>query len=277
MAEILRYTAFSDDPEGGNRAGVVLDARGMSEAEMLSAAASVGYSETAFVFPGADPRRFDVRYFSPLVEVPFCGHATIATAVALGDGPLVFDTPAGRVSLVVAGGRASLTSVPTRSVLASEALVESALRALRWERGDLAWPVHVAHGGAGHLVVGVGDRGRLATLDYDFEALGDVLRSAGLITAHLFFQRSEDVFDVREPFPVGGVVEDAATGAAAAAFGGYLRELGLVALDRTFVIHQGVDMGRPSELVVDVRALDARVVVSGAAVALGAGAVALGS
>jgi len=275
MTEILRYTAFSTDPEGGNRAGVVLDARGWDAARMLEVAASVGYSETAFAVPRGN-RVFDVRYFSPVVEVPFCGHATVATAVALGerigDGDLVFETPAGRVPVGVSGGRASLTSVPTRSAAAPEELVTRALRALGWEREDVTWPVHVAHGGAGHLVLGVGKPERLASLDYDFSALGDVLRSAGSITAHLFHQRDEDVFDVREPFPVGGVVEDAATGAAAAAFGGYLRALGLVSGERTLVIHQGVEMGRPSELVVDVREDDERVVVSGAAVALGASA-----
>lgn len=272
MTEILRYTAFSVDPDGGNRAGVVLDASGVDDAAMLAVAAEVGYSETAFVLPGAEPRTFAVRYFSPLVEVPFCGHATIATAVALGErigaGPLVFDTPAGRIELTTGAGTASLTSVPTSSEPASPVLVDRALRALRWDASDLAWPVHVAHGGAGHLVVGVGSRERLAKLDYDFDALADVLRSAGLITAHLFHQRAEDVFDVREPFPVGGVVEDAATGAAAAAFGGYLRELGLVTAPRALVLHQGVDMGRPSELLVDVRPDDPRVVVTGAAVAL---------
>jgi PhzF family phenazine biosynthesis protein len=272
MTEILRYTAFSTDPDGGNRAGVVLDARGLDDAAMLAVAAGVGYSETAFAVPGADPRRFAVRYFSPLVEVTFCGHATIATAVALseriGAGPLVFDTPAGRVELTTGAGTASLTSVPTESAPAPADLVERALRALRWDAADLAWPVHVARGGAGHLVLGVGSRERLAKLDYDFDALGDVLRSAGLITAHLFHQRSEDVFDVREPFPVGGVIEDAATGAAAAAFGGYLRALGLVPAARALVLHQGVDMGSPSELLVDVRPDDPRVTVTGAAVAL---------
>ncbi|MCS7479013.1 PhzF family phenazine biosynthesis protein [Umezawaea endophytica] len=273
MTEILRYTAFSTDPDGGNRAGVVLDAGGWDAARMLETAASVGYSETAFAVPTGD-RSFDVRYFSPVVEVPFCGHATVATAVALGerigDGDLVFETAAGRVRVGVSGGRARLTSVPTRSVEAPAEVVDGALRALGWDRDDVSWPVHVAHGGAGHLVIGVGRRERLASLDYDFAALAEVLRSAGLITAHLFHQRSEDVFDVREPFPVGGVVEDAATGAAAAAFGGYLRALGLVSGTRTLVIHQGVEMGRASELVVEVEEGDARVSVSGAAVALGA-------
>ena len=73
MTDVLRYVAFSDRPDGGNPAGVVLDAAGLSDAEMLRIAADLGYSETAFV-DGED-----IRYFSPLAEVPFCGHATIAT------------------------------------------------------------------------------------------------------------------------------------------------------------------------------------------------------
>ncbi len=97
--EILRYVAFSSDPAGGNPAGVVLDAAGASEAQMQRVAAEVGFSETAFLFPRSG-NRFEIRYFSPLAEVPFCGHATIASGVAYADrhgpGNLVFDTLGGR-------------------------------------------------------------------------------------------------------------------------------------------------------------------------------------
>ena len=79
--DILRYTAFSSDPADGNPAGVVLDATGATDAEMRAVAAEVGFSETAYLFPRGGGA-FDLRYFSPLAEVPFCGHATIATAVA---------------------------------------------------------------------------------------------------------------------------------------------------------------------------------------------------
>ena len=111
MAEVLSLAAFTDRPDGGNPAGVVLDASALSDAEMQAIAADVGYSETAFVV-GAGPR---VRYFSPLAEVPFCGHATIATAVALGDGTHPFATNAGEVVVEVAEGIATLTSVPLMS------------------------------------------------------------------------------------------------------------------------------------------------------------------
>ena len=80
--DVLRYAAFTDNPASGNPAGVVVDAGQLTEPDMLGIAAEVGYSETAFV-TGADPHRgrYTVRFFSPRAEVPFCGHATIATAV----------------------------------------------------------------------------------------------------------------------------------------------------------------------------------------------------
>src|SRR4051794_3908621 len=110
--EVLRYAAFTDDPSGGNPAGVVLDAAGAADEEMLAVAAEVGYSETAFVTRSNGDREYDVRYFSPVGEVAFCGHATIATAVALPQtGTLRFHTVAGLVSVETDSQRATLTSV----------------------------------------------------------------------------------------------------------------------------------------------------------------------
>src|SRR5579875_182893 len=103
MTEVLRYAAFSTDPRGGNPAGVVLDAADLDEPTMQRIATEVGYSETAFLRPGDLPGTYDVRYFAPAGEVPFCGHATIASAVALAergdDGPLTFRTASGDVAV----------------------------------------------------------------------------------------------------------------------------------------------------------------------------------
>ncbi|MBM7858248.1 PhzF family phenazine biosynthesis isomerase [Lentzea nigeriaca] len=266
---VLRYSAFTKDPAGGNPAGVVLDATDLSDAEMLAIAAKVGYSETAFVLP-RDGREFDVRYFSPKAEVAFCGHATIATAVALservGDGPLTFHTPAGEITIETANGTASLTSVPTSTSEAAPELVDQALEALRYkEIGD--GPVHVGFAGNKHLLIPLKDREQLRDLDYDFDALRDLMLAHDLTTVHLFWRESADLVHARDPFPVGGVVEDAATGAAAAAFGGYLRDL---EGPQRFVISQGEDMGRPSRLEVDATREDRRVTVSGAAVLISA-------
>ena len=120
-AKILRYAAFTVNGGGGNPAGVVLDARGLADDEMLAIAAELGYSETAFVTePLDDAGRARVRYFAPLQEVPFCGHATVASAVALAErgapADLVFATAAGPVEIHTEqsadGFSAELTSVP---------------------------------------------------------------------------------------------------------------------------------------------------------------------
>ncbi|MFD8911695.1 PhzF family phenazine biosynthesis isomerase [Streptomyces sp. NPDC059575] len=275
---VLRYSAFTDDPAGGNPAGVVLDASGLDDTEMLAVAASVGYSETAFVIAqDVAARRFTVRYFSPLAEVAFCGHATVALAVALaerlGPGEIVLDTPVGEVPVatrVTGDGAvlATLTSVPTRSRPATTGELDSALAALRWTHDDLdpALPPHVAFGGNDHLVLAATSRARLADLDYDFDGLAEVMRRHGWTTVHLVWRESPERFHARDPFPVGGVVEDPATGAAAAAFGGYLHALGLVTGPTTIRIRQGEDMGRPSDLLLTLTPETPRSRVAGRAV-----------
>ena len=267
MTEILRYAAFTEQPEGGNPAGVVLDAAGLDAATMQAIAAEVGYSETAFlVARPQEPGHYDVRYFAPQGEVPFCGHATIAAGVAAGDGDKVFHTPAGEIPVLVREGRATLTSVAPHTVEVPE--LPRALHALRWDEAELdpALPPRIAFAGARHLVLAAATRDRLARLDYDFEALRAYCLDHDLITVALVFREAETRFAARDPFPYGGVVEDPATGAAAAAFGGYLRELGLVTPPVRVEIRQGEDMGRPSLLLVDIEAERPEIRVSGAAV-----------
>ena len=277
MTAILRYTAFTDDPAGGNPAGVVLDASGLSDARMQEIAAELGYSETAFVV-ARENGAYDVRYFSPEAEVPFCGHATIATGVALaereGPGRRSFRTLAGEVPVdtSAAGGAvtATLTSVVPRVEAVPPPLLDAALHALRWSTGDLdpALPARIGFAGARHLILSAATRERLADLDYDFDALKATMLEHDLTTVDLVHREDAATYHARNPFPVGGVVEDPATGAAAAAFGAYLRELGLVTPPATVTVHQGVDMGRPSVLTVEIADDRPEIRVSGQAVAM---------
>lgn len=271
MANIERYAAFGDNPSGGNPAGVVRDAGHLDDATMLKIAADVGYSETAFITEDRGGHHYRVRYFSPLAEVPFCGHATVATAVALGPGEHVFTTNAGEVPVTVDdAGRATLTSVPPSVADLADDDLAALLTALGWVSGDLdpALPPRVAYAGAHHPVIAVKTRQRLAELDYDFPVLKALMGANGWTTVQLVHRAGDGSFDVRNPFPVGGVVEDPATGAAAAALGGYLRALQLVPDDATVHLRQGDDLGRPSRLTITLVPGDARVRVSGAAVRL---------
>jgi PhzF family phenazine biosynthesis protein len=139
---------------------------------------------------------------------------------------------------------------------------------LRWSTADLdpGLAPRIAYAGARHLILAAHTRERLADLDYDFDALKSYMSEHDLVTVDLVFREDMTTFHARNPFPVGGVVEDPATGAAAAAFGAYLRALELVTPPARVTIHQGDDMGRPSLLLVDLDAGDGAIHVTGQAV-----------
>lgn len=269
-----RLSAFAEQAGGGNPAGVWVGDTLPDAATMRRIAAEVGYSETAFVAP-ARGRERTIRYFSPEAEVSFCGHATIATGIVLGEaegaGRYRLLTAVGEVSVAVTeeGGRlrAALTSVLPRFERPSAELLAGALELLGWRSDELDRTIRPARAWAGawHLVLAARERTRLDTLDYDFDALKALMLDHDLTTLQLIWRESATAFHARDPFPVGGVVEDPATGAAAAAFGGYLREARLVEAPTRFTIRQGEAMGRPSVLVVDVPA-EGGIVVSGGAV-----------
>ncbi|HYP46917.1 MAG TPA: PhzF family phenazine biosynthesis isomerase [Propionibacteriaceae bacterium] len=274
--EVLRYAAFTRDGKGGNPAGVVLDAACLADAQMLAVAQAIGYSETAFLLrPEAGEERINIRYFSPRAEVAFCGHATIATAVAHaerhGTGTLHLVTQAGPVAVETqrtAGGIiATLTSPPATVRPVAPAVLERALAALRWSARDLDpdYPSRVASAGNDHLVVGVASAAVLDCFDYDYDLLGRLMADQGWTTVHAFWPDTDGRFHARNAFPPGGVVEDPATGAAAAAFGGYLRDLGQLPSGRTVTVLQGHHMGAPSELLVSPASDGRRLRVSGAA------------
>ena len=273
---LRRLSAFTTTPEGGNPAGVWIGPSLPDAATMQRIAAEVGFSETAFVAP---ENGFDrtVRYYSPEAEVSFCGHATIATGVTLGeisgDGTYRLATAVGEVPVAVRlrdGHReASLTSVEPAFTPAPAGLVREVLEALRWRPDELdpAIPPARAYAGAWHLVLAAATADRLRQLEYDFDALKNVMLADGLTTVQLIWRESELLFHARDPFPVGGVVEDPATGAAAAALGGYLRAASLVPVPSSILIRQGEAMGRPSRLTVDIPETGG-IIVTGTAVPL---------
>ena len=284
---LLRLAAFATDPAGGNPAGVWLGDALPSDEEMLRVAAEVGYSETAFLAPDetGEVGRFRVRYFSPLAEVPFCGHATIASGVAIaergigrGGDPaapieLVFVTNGGPVAVTVEPGpdglpRATLTSVEPWVRDPDPDLLARTLALLDWQADELDpdLPPAVGFAGAKHLVIAVRALATLGRLVYPFEDLKALMIEYDLTTVQLVWREAPDRFRARDPFPVGGVVEDPATGAAAAAFGAYLRARGEITAPASFEIVQGVEMGRPSRLTVSIVAGEAGVRVSGNAV-----------
>lgn len=162
-------------------------------------------------------------------------------------------------SITVTGWRnnpslmAALQSPRTQSAPASRELVEAALDLFSLNDGDLdpRLPPAIAEAGARHLVLALTSRQKLAEMRYDLERGRQLMTSTGIVTISLVHAETDTRFHARNPFAAGGVYEDPATGAAAAALAGYLRDLGWPhggAID----ILQGEDMGVPSQLRVEI-------------------------
>ena len=257
--EVQRIAAFAVDGRGGNPAGVVIADRHPDETEMRRIAAEVGYSETAFAMPTGNAWR--VRYFSPQSEVPFCGHATIALGAALADryGDGRFALLLNEAEISVEAWRdgdalqAALQSPPTRSApLAPDTRTELlALFGYREQDLDSRIPPARIHGGADHMVLALGARATLAAMRYDLDTGREFMRREGLITILLAWAENPRRFHTRNPFASGGVYEDPATGAATAAFAGYLRDLDWPH-GGAIEILQGEDMGVPSRLLASI-------------------------
>lgn len=257
--DLLRIAAFSDGNSGGNPAGVFIADSHPAEAEMRRIAAEVGYSETAFARPEGTSWR--VRYFSPESEVPFCGHATIALGAALArqEGNGVFQLSLNEAEITVEGQcrddqiRAALQSPPTHSATISEPLVSEVLELFGYTTDDLngAIPPARIHGGADHLVFTLKSRAALAAMDYLLDSGRTLMQREALVTIMFVYVESSRQFHSRNPFASGGVFEDPATGAASAAFAGYLRDLAWPHQGSINIV-QGEDMGQRSIIQADI-------------------------
>lgn len=256
--DIQRIAAFSHINQGGNPAGVILCDEMPAEDVMLATAKQIGYSETAFLTPVPDGWR--IRYFAPEMEVPFCGHATIASGAVLGErfgtGEYRLCLNQGEITVWVTKSdqgtiAATLESPETWSSDAPQEYVDNVLHEFGYTPADLdaRFPVRFAFAGARHLILVLKERKKLAEMAYPFERVRTLMQQEDLVTIALVWLESPQRFHARNPFPPGGVYEDPATGAAAAALAGYLRDIGWQG-GTSFEILQGADMGMPSRLAV---------------------------
>lgn len=251
--QIQKLAAFSDGSAGGNPAGVVITDHHPSESDMQRIAADVGYSETAFAAPTDSGWR--VRYFAPESEVPFCGHATIAlgAALAMQSGPDVYALTLNDANITVEGFvtdngyAAALQSPTTRSNPADPAIAAQALQLFGYTESDVdpKMPPARVFAGAEHLVIGLTSRADLTAMAYELDAGREFMNDHGLVTVMFVYAESDQKFHSRNAFASGGVYEDPATGAASAAFAGYLRDLQWPHHGRIELV-QGEDMGARS-------------------------------
>lgn len=269
---VERIAAFTAGGQGGNPAGVVIADRMPDPMEMQATAREVGYAETAFAAPltGGGWR---VRYFAPEAEVAFCGHATIALGAALGrrNGPGSYALTLNEATIAVetdGEGSATLISPPSRSSPLETGLRDVLLGHFGLSAADLdlRLPPRLGDAGNRHPILFLKDRARLAAMAYPFQPVKALMEVERWTTICLAVADGPALFHVRNAFAIGGLVEDPATGAAAAALAGALVDLGWPGMPGgRFTIRQGEDMGVPCEIRVEAPASPGgRVRLSGA-------------
>lgn len=268
---------FTDRMFGGNPLAVVLDAVGLSSGQMQSIALEFNYSETTFVLPPDDPSNTaKVRIFTPRTEVPFAGHPNVGTAFVLArespfaaqaaasaGGIFLFEEVAGVVPLKLLREHGLTVGAELRApeALSRRSIVprETAAACLSLEATDIAMHVHppqIVSVGLPFVAVELASREALRRSKPDFAAHADLLPLDGSDAIFAYWRAGEEsepagetVLHARTFSPLDGIIEDPATGSACAA------AIALLATvdprdraERSWRIHQGVDMGRPSLL-----------------------------
>lgn len=257
--KIHRVSGFSYENRGGNPAGILITKEMLSEKEMLNIAKEVNYSETAFLVNQGN-KTFRIRYFSPEMEIAFCGHATIASGhilgqeFGLGEYKLILND--GEISISVEDKNdsviTSINSVNTKTKNLDEGVIDSFINVFNFSKNDLDsnYPIKKSFSGNYHLILFVKNKVTLENMEYDFEKAKKLSREHDITTISILWAQQDGLYHSRNPFPYGGVYEDPATGSAGIALGEYLRDTKIKTSGEIEIL-QGFDMKEPSKLYVE--------------------------
>lgn len=268
----MRYyvvDAFTNQPFGGNPAGVVLleSERFPEEKLMLQIAAELRYSETAFIRRHSD-KEFTIRYFTPKAEVELCGHATIASFYllhheGLAKGTCLCHTLAG--DLRIEAGERVMMQMAMPCIVATIEETDEIYKALGVSDYQPSLPVQIAYSGLPDLMIPLPDVNTLQALNPDMEAVAAITKKYDAVSFHVFaFANDGYTAHVRDFAPLYGVPEESATGTANAALTFYLQHNGCLGIEADCSFMQGEAMGRPSVVATQIRK-DGTIYVGGTA------------
>ena len=291
----LHYDVFTSEALAGNQLAVFLDGRGLSTPQMQKLAREMNFSESTFILPRESPDTdVRMRIFTPAVEMPMAGHATIGSTFALAHAGVI-RPPAARVVFGLGVGPTPVDLEWDGSALRFAwmtqlnptfgqplAARETVAAALSLEVGDLAadLPIQDVSCGVPYLMVPLHSREAVDRAAIDASAFrrlqANVRQELALFLFTVLPPGSDGTVYSRMFAPEHGVIEDPATGSAAGPLGCYLVEHRLVAPDAaTQIVNiQGVAMGRPSRIHVAIAQRNGEIVavkVGGVAVLVGRG------
>ncbi len=255
MIKVEKVSAFSKEGQGGNPAGVVMDASSLTEENMQAIAKEVGYSETAFVMP-SETADFKVRFFTPACEVDLCGHATIATFSTMlmqgkvERGQIIQETKAGLLKLDL-GEAGLVTMEQTQPEFYEKPDGEEILRSLGLSLDAKAEDlmIQVVSTGLRDIFIPLKSMAHLKGIKADFSRIKEISKKYDVSGYHVFTLDAPEGFTAacRNFAPLFDIPEESATGTSSGALASYLWKHGAVnETDMKFI--QGVEMGSPSEI-----------------------------
>jgi PhzF family phenazine biosynthesis protein len=258
--KITAYTinSFAKTAEGGNPAGVVLDADKLSEKEMRRIAGIIGFSETAFVMQ-SDCADFRVRFFTPNKEVDLCGHATIATFCVLAaigcikPGRYYQETGAGILAVEIKDDGTIMMN-QNKPVFYEEVSREEMSHSLNISCLDLPeeLPVQIVSTGLRDIMIPVKGIDVLNSIRPDFDEIASISKKYGVVGYHVFSLKTLNgsAAHCRNFAPLYAIPEESATGASNGALACYLYKYGKISSNDAVNIafEQGYSMRKPSEI-----------------------------
>ncbi|MDK2964936.1 PhzF family phenazine biosynthesis protein [Lacrimispora sp.] len=260
--KVYKLNSFAKTKEGGNAAGVVINANSLSEKDMIKIAAILGFSETAFILP-SEAADFRVRFFTPKEEVDLCGHATIAafhTMAHLGllkPGKYKQETKAGILGIEIKEDHSVMMNqtVPVYSVIIEkEELADSLNIDSSQMLEDL--PAQIVSTGLRDIMIPVKSIEILNVMKPDMEKIKMISQKYNAVGYHVFTLQSLYGANAscRNFAPLYEIPEESATGTSNGALGCYLYHYGKInsGQESNIVFEQGYSMKKPSEILVSL-------------------------
>lgn len=263
MVEVYVVSAFSKGNQGGNKAGVVLDCRSLTPADMAAIAKDLGYSETAFLIK-SNVADFKIRYFTPTEEVPLCGHATIATFSLLHSlGKLdkdayTIETIAGTLNIRIE--KDGMIFMEQNHPTYFETLKPEIFAECFENRFiDTALPIQIVSTGLKDVMLPVISKDHLERLNPQFINMANLCRKLDVVGIHAFaLTNNADTTAICRNFaPLYGINEESATGTSNCALACYLFKH--YKQQSQYVFEQGFNLGSASRLIVNIAQHDSTI------------------
>lgn len=256
--------AFTKDGEGGNPAGIVLDADSLSENEMQTIAANLGFSETAFV-QKSENADFKVRFFTPNMEVDLCGHATIATFYLLLEkgiikqGEYTQETKAGKLKIKIQDKNVLMNqTLPIYSEKLEKKEIAESLNINEKDFSDVS-PIQIVSTGLRDILIPIKKLEVLEKINPNFEKITEISKQHNCVGFHIFNLESKGTARVRNFGPLYGIPEESATGTSNGALACYLFEYKLIDNFDNLIFEQGYSMNKPSEILASLIIKDGKI------------------